>query len=395
MTPGRATRQPVASSHLTDVAVAVGVAALAVLFDAFGPDTRGNAALAWDVALATPLVIRRRSPAACAAGIATVCLIQWVADVRAVGDLALLVALYTVGSRERRRWVLPLAVVVAQLGVALAVARWAGRHGTATTALMLTGTVTAAWVLGLYVRTRRAYVDSVIERAVTAERERDSRDRIAVADERVRIAREMHDVVAHGLSVMISLNDGAAALTSSAQVHDAVTQAAAAGRQALDEMRLMLGVLRSPEPAAREPQPGIAQLSDLVETARSAGLSVRLGITGELAGLTASTQLTVYRIVQESLTNVLKHARNVSRVTIDIVHRRQCLSVVVVNDGDLVSQRATRTSGHGLTGMQERAELYNGHVRAAPTTGGGWTVDVRLKLTDDVVRPLVHPEPRE
>jgi signal transduction histidine kinase len=387
ITPMRA-RQWMASSRLADVAIAIGVAGATVLLDAFGPDHRGSSALVWDAASAAPLVIRRRSPAACGAAIAAVCLLQWASDVRAVGGLALLVALYAIGSREQRRWVLPVAVVVAQLGVALAVSRWVGRHDETTTGLLLTGTVTAAWVLGLYVRTRRAYVDSVIDRAVTAERERDSRDRMAVTDERVRIAREMHDVVAHGLSVMISLNDGAAALADDGQVHDAITQAAVVGRQALAEMRLMLGVLRSPEPAAREPQPGVAQLSDLVDTARSAGLAVRLGITGELADLGPSAQLTVYRIVQESLTNVLKHARNVSHVAVDVAYARPGLSVVVANDGEVVSPPATPTSGHGLTGMKERAELHEGHVHAGPTPAGGWNVTVRLAMADDAARPL-------
>lgn len=384
MTQSGATLQRLASPLLADAALAVSLAAITVVFDSFGPDVRSSSAAMWDVALAAPLAFRRRSPATCAVAIAAVCLLQWAADVRAVGDLAFLVALYTIGSRERQRWVLPVAVAVAQIGVVLAVARWVGRHGIPLTFLMLTGTVTAAWVLGLYVRTRRDYVASVIDRAVTAERERDSHDRIAVADERVRIAREMHDVVAHGLSVMISLNDGAAALAASPQVRDAVNQAADVGRQALDEMRLMLGVLRSPEPAQLVPQPGIAQLSALVDNARSAGLSVRLGITGELAGMASTAQLAVYRIVQESLTNVLKHARNVSRVTVDVVNQGQCLRVAVSNDGDAVPEAATRTSGHGLTGMQERAELYDGQVRAGPMPGGGWTVEARLTLPEQV-----------
>jgi signal transduction histidine kinase len=204
----------------------------------------------------------------------------------------------------------------------------------------------------------------------------------------------MHDVIAHGLSVMISLNDGAAALTNDGQVHGAVTQASIVGRQALEEMRLMLGVLRSPEPAAREPQPGVAHLSDLADTARSAGLSVRVGITGKLADLAPSTQLTVYRIVQESLTNVLKHARNASRVTIDILYDWPCLSIDVANDGEVVIRAATGRSGHGLTGMQERAALYEGHVTAGPKQAGGWSVTVQLALADDLPQPPGHSESR-
>lgn len=371
-------RIPAYNRYVADCALAVGVAGLTVLFDFHGPDMRSTAALGWDVALAVPLVVRRRSPMAATAVIAALCLVQWSLDVRAIGDVAFLIALYTVGAHPRPPWLLPAAVVTAEIGVVLVVLRWANHSGFIT-GVLLTGTVTAAWLLGVYVRTRRAYLTSVIDRAETAERDRDSRAQVAVAAERARIAREMHDVIAHSLSIMITLNDAAGAVAADPQVRDTVRRAAEVGRQALGEMQLMLGVLHTEAAPELIPQPGAEQLSDLVATARSAGLSVHLTTTGDLAGLPATAQLAVYRIVQESLTNIVKHGRNVSRVTVTITQQPHQLAITVANDGDLVPTKPPATSGHGLAGMRERAEIYSGSVHATPNRRGGWTVQATLK----------------
>jgi signal transduction histidine kinase len=250
---------------------------------------------------------------------------------------------------------------------------------------MVTGTVSASWVLGVYVRTRRAYLASMIERAETAERDRDTQARIAVDAERARMAREMHDIIAHSLSVMITLNDAAAAVATSGEVRSTVTQASEVGRQALNEMQRLLGVLRSEIAPALQPQPDAAQLSDLAAIVRSAGLAVELAVTGDLTRLAPSAQLAVYRIVQESLTNVLKHAHNAARVTVDIVHRNDRVSVRVANDGDHVVANDAVAPGHGLAGMRERAGLYGGRLEAGPVAGGGWVVDAELAISDAVL----------
>ena len=360
-----------------DAGIALAVAAGAVLVDAFGPDYRTTGALGWDVVLAAPLLLRRRAPALAASVVAAVCFVQWTTGTIASGDIAVLVMLYALGAWESRRWLLSVAVAVAEVGVVMAVTRWAPPGHAWLAGLMVTGTVTASWVLGSYVRTRRAYVASMIERAETAERERDTRAVLAVDAERARMAREMHDIIAHSLSVMITLNDGAAAVATTPEVRTAVRQASDVGRQALTEMQRLLGVLRGDGPADRAPQPDAAQLSDLVATVRSAGLSVELSVTGELARLAPTAQLAVYRIVQESLTNVLKHARNVNRVVVEIIDERGRVVVRVRNNGDPPEHVV---AGHGLVGMRERAGLFDGRFEAGPAPGGGWLVNAELHV---------------
>jgi signal transduction histidine kinase len=377
---GRLARHPL----VWDVAVAAAVAAGTGLIDAFGSH---QGAVGWDLLLAAPLVFRRRWPACAAALIAAVCLAQWLANVLATGDLAFLVALYSLGAYERRRWILASAVVVAEVGVVMALARWGSAADHPLQGLLFTGTVTAAWVAGIYVRMRRAYLVSALQRAETAERERDSRAQVAVAAERARMAREMHDVIAHSLSVMITLNDAAAAVESSAQARDTITQASDVGRQALAEMHRMLGVLRNGEPAELVPSPGADQLADLVSMVRSAGLSVELAVTGDLRSMPATAQLALYRIVQESLTNVLKHGRNVRHVAVRVTRQGPCVELQVDDDGmpsaqvpgsaSLVSGRV----GHGVSGMAERAGLFGGHADAGPRDGAGWRVTARLDLS--------------
>jgi signal transduction histidine kinase len=371
---GRLARRPL----VMDVATVAAVAGGAGLIDAFG--SLPGRAVGWDLLLAAPLVLRRRWPAWAAALIAAVCLAQWLANVRATGDVAFLVALYSLGAYERRRWILASAVVVAEVGVVMAVTRWGPPSNRLLPGLLSTGTVTAAWVAGIYVRMRRAYLVSALQRAETAERERDSRAQVAVAAERARMAREMHDVIAHSLSVMITLNDAAAAVESSAQARDTITQASEVGRQALAEMHRMLGVLRNGEPDELAPSPGVDQLADLASMVRSAGLSVELAITGDLGTMPPTAQLALYRIVQESLTNVLKHGRNVRHVLVRVTRQGPSVELQVDDDGQPAGQVTGRT-GHGVSGMAERAGLFGGYVDAGPRDGAGWRVTARLDLS--------------
>ena len=325
-----------------DIAVAAAIAAGASLADVF---KSLPGAVAWDVVLAAPLVLRRRWPACAAALIAALCLAQWLAHVLATADVAVLVALYSLGAYERRRWVLASAVVIAEVGVIMAVTRWGPAADHLLQGLLATGTVTAAWVAGIYVRMRRAYLAATLQRAETAERERDSRAQVAVAAERAIIAREMHDVIAHSLSVMITLNDAAAAVESSPQARDTITQASEVGRQALAEMHRMLGVLRHGEPAELAPSPGADQLANLVSMVRSAGLSVELAVTGDLSTMPPTAQLALYRIVQESLTNVLKHGRDVRHVAVRVTRHGQCVELQVDDDGGRPAPRPGRPGG--------------------------------------------------
>jgi signal transduction histidine kinase len=364
---------------VVDVLLAVALGGASVLTDAFGSDYRSHGAEGWDLLVCAPLVLRRRHPRAAATLVGAVCLIVWAVDVRAVGTVAVLVVLYSLGAYERRRRVLAVAVVTAELGVILAVTRFAAQSNQVIAVATATGTLTASWVAGIYMSMRRAYVASIRERAETAERERDNRAQVAVAAERARLAREMHDVIAHSLSVMITLNDAAAAVEGSPGARATMAQASDVGRQALDEMHRMLAVLRDGEAVDYAPQPGVRELPDLVAMVRSAGLAVELAVSGDLVDLPPTAQLALYRIVQESLTNILKHARNVEHVSVDVVRREGQVELRVRNDGT-VAGAVDALPGHGMSGMAERARLFGGHLTAGPGPGGGWMVEARLDV---------------
>ena len=226
-------------------------------------------------ALTLPLIWRRRAPFAVFAVIAVVAFGQWLADIDLFADVALLIAVYTVAAQEPRGRVIA-ACATLELGIVLAVARWA-EPSLLPSFVLLTGMATAAVVLGLNVRTRRAYLATLEERAEQLERERDQQGRLAAAAERARIAREMHDIVAHNLSVMIALADGAGYMSERdpKRAAGAMEQVSQTGRHALGEMRRLLGVLREDESTALAPQPGLADLEPLLEQVRAAGLHAR------------------------------------------------------------------------------------------------------------------------
>jgi signal transduction histidine kinase len=368
-------RRPLIPDLLLALAAAVGF----VLIDLLGL-ARPASAAGWDVLLALPLALRRRRPACAAVLIGAVCLAQWLVDGPVLGDMSVLVLLYSLGAYERRRGVLPLAIVIAELGVVLAVVRWDADTNEVLTGLTATGTVTAAWVAGVYVSTRRAYLASVHERAETAERERDSRALVAVAAERARLAREMHDVIAHSLSVMITLNDAAAAVEPSPRAREAISQASEVGRAAQSEMHRMLRVLRGrtrrpPTPATWRGRPARAGVDGaLSRSDRRTGRHRRPG------GVSPTAQLALYRIVQESLTNVLKHARNVEKVLIEMDRHEHGIDLRIDNDGVPAVVPGESSSGHGLSGMAERARLFGGTLAAGPRTDGGWSVRAHLDL---------------
>jgi signal transduction histidine kinase len=238
---------------------------------------------------------------------------------------------------------------------------------------------TAAVVLGLNVRTRRAYLASVEERAAQLERERDQQGLLAAAAERARIAREMHDIVAHNLSVMIALADGAGYMAEQdpQRAAGAMGQVSETGRHALGEMRRLLGVLREDDSTALAPQPGLADLEPLLEQVRAAGLHATLETVGAPVALGAGAELTVYRLVQEALTNVLKHAGAHAHATVRLHYDATGVEVEVSDDGH-GRARVAVGAGQGLNGMRERAAVYGGELEAGPAPGGGWRVRTRL-----------------
>jgi signal transduction histidine kinase len=308
---------------------------------------------------------------------------QWLAGALfPPGDLALLVALYAVGAYSRWRATL-LAWLVLEVGVALAIDQWAAPGSTLRAFVMLSGVTTAAAVFGVYMRTRLAYHRSLEDRAARLERERDQQAQIAAAAERSRIAREVHDIVTHSLSVMVALSDGAvfAARSSPEQAVLAMEKSAGIGREAIEEMRRLLGVLRNPGgdgAQALHPQPGIAQLEELLAQVRAAGLAAEFVVDGDRVVLPPGLQLVVYRIVQEALTNTRKHAGAGASARVRLGYGVDGLVVEVSDNGR--GAAVVVGGGHGLTGMRERAAVCGGSVEAGPSARGGWRVRVLLPL---------------
>jgi signal transduction histidine kinase len=236
------------------------------------------------------------------------------------------------------------------------------------------------WFLGFAVRQRGEQASAAEERATRAERDRQASARIAVAEERARIARELHDVVAHAVSVMV-LHTGAVRHRLPDDFPDekeALRGVEETGRRALSEMRHLLGALRRDgEGAELSPQPGMAGLDRLLQEVREAGLPVRLEVHGEPVPLPGPIDLAVYRIAQEGLTNVLKHAR-ASHADVSINYAPGVLQVEVRDDGD--GPQPGDGLGHGLVGMRERVKIYDGELAAGPGPDGGFVLSARLPL---------------
>ncbi|HTX26597.1 MAG TPA: sensor histidine kinase [Streptosporangiaceae bacterium] len=308
---------------------------------------------------------------------------QWLLGFPLLGDVAVLIALYTVAAHESRTRAL-LAAAVTQAGAVMAAVRWepAGKLGSL---LFLTATVVAALFAGLTAASGSRYLAWMDERARRLAFERDQQATIAAAAERTRIARELHDIVSHSLSVVITLADAAALVsrTEPGRGTEAMSEVSEVGRQALSDMRAMLGVLRTDEPSARHPQPpqpGVAQLGELVERIRATGLAIDLAVEGSPFPLGAAAELSAYRIVQEALTNTLRHAA-ATHATVTISYDEPQVSVQVTDDGRRAAAENPQAAaeGHGIDGMRERAALHGGSLRAGPAADGGWLVEATLR----------------
>jgi signal transduction histidine kinase len=335
-----------------------------------------------DQALVLPLVLRRKWPFAIFWAISAIAFVQWLADVPLAADAALLIALYTVAEHQVRARAL-IAAGVLEVGVVLASVRFAPAGESLVSSLVfLTGMVTAAMFVGMTLRTRRAYLASVMDRAARLEIERDRETQLSATRERTRIAREMHDIVAHSLSVIIALADGAALSNSqdSAAATEAMRTVSATGRQSMIEMRRLLGVLRDDEePSGRAPQPGIGQVHELAERLQSVGPQLDLVVVGAPQQLALTEDTTAYRIIQEGLTNVVKHATGATKVVLTLEWHSDALQIDIVDDGRPLV-RTEASAGHGLVGMSERIALFAGGFSAGPTASGGWRVQARLPI---------------
>jgi signal transduction histidine kinase len=375
----------------------------------------------WVVAaLIFPLIFRRRAPMTVFLVISAVAFVQWLITGPALADSALLVAMFTVAVESA--WILvAIALAILETGVVMATVHWTPTGNDVKSWVFLTGLAIAALLAGVVVRALRSQLDWLAERAARLEIERDQQASLSAAAERARIAREMHDVVSHNIQVMVTLADAAAAAQASdpGRATDAIREVSSTGRQALTDMRRMLGVLRE-EPAAGAtdsdsgsgavvaraalaPQPGLADLDALVERVRGTGLSVSVEQAGQPFEVSGAAGLTVYRIVQEALTNALKHAEDPAAVEVLLDFEDPDISVRVRDDGRTrVAASGPVThggngngaapvngsgGGHGVAGMTERAAAFGGTLRAGAAASGGWVVLATLRDCKAPVAP--------
>jgi signal transduction histidine kinase len=381
---------------LADGLLAVGLGLLSVL-SALSDRRRGANVPALGIGLLVALVpalfIRRRLPGTSLAAVAGLQIGIFALGMPPSANFAAeLAAPYSValyGSRRVRLLAAACAGVVL-IVLALPVSRRWDR-GDALGLLLAGG---GAWLVGEVMRSRRASVADLAERTARLERERDLEARRAAAEERLRIARELHDVVAHNLSVVVVQAQAAQRMLDRdlERARGVVGSIERTGREALDEMRRLLGLLRSGEPAGDGegdgpfgPQPGLARLAELLDQVRAAGLPVTLRVEGAERPLTAAVDLSAFRIVQEALTNALKHA-GPAHAEVLLRYGAGDLELTVADDGRGGSARfdaaPVPSSGHGLVGMRERVELFGGELAAGPRPGGGYQVRARLPLQE-------------
>jgi signal transduction histidine kinase len=369
---GLIARHPFAS----DTLVAIALAAF-VQQDIWGSSDYFTASRAIYVPAALlmtlPLAFRRRAPFA----VAVVVMGALAFEALAVGSaptpdsqlVGWLLAIYTVAAHCGR--------VAAAIGGALSLGAgliWIGLDDFLFPLVVFGG----AWVAGRLVRQRQLYAEAVEERAGALEREGEANARAAAAEERARIARELHDLLSHSVSVMVvqAAAERSALGSDRAAPGEALEAIERTGRQALAEMRRLFTLLRSGAPAELAPQPTLAELDALVARVREAGLPVALRTEGEPAAVPPGVALCAYRIVQEALTNVIKHA-GPARASVVVRYSGDSLELEVADDG---RGALNRSVGHGLTGMRERVALYGGELDAGSRNGGGFVVHARLPL---------------
>jgi signal transduction histidine kinase len=298
----------------------------------------------------------------------------------ALFPVALAIALYTVAATMRRAEALAAAVLVA--GVVILVV---GHDGTRDWALAVSdaaGFAAAVLIVGLYVSTRRAYLAELRDRAQRMERERDQNSALAAAVERARIAREMHDSVAHHLTMIVALSEGAlrAVTRAPGEASDAIRDVSSTAREALSETRRLLGVLRTDSGEdPRQPLPGLADMDDLLARVRAAGLPVRYERSGTPAATPPGIQLAVFRLVQEALTNTMKHGGPGATAAVRLQLTPAEVRVEVDDDG-AGSTAGPCAPGGGLTGMRERVSAFGGELDCGPREPRGWRVTALLHV---------------
>jgi signal transduction histidine kinase len=363
------------SPRMVDVAVtvAVGVPVLTTTVASGAEQDRVALGVLFGLAATLPLLVRRRWPFAVlavilAAAIATPVDGQYV--------FPLVIALYTIGST--RSWEATILAAATPVVAGLVYILTGGPEFTSDDLLAVGLTCAVAAGVGLFVQSRHASFEALRERAERLDRERELLAERAVAEERVRIAQELHDVVAHNVSLIVVQAQALKATVPDQRVAATTTDIAKLGREAMAEMHRTLKLLRADEEkTGRAPQPGLADLDALLERSRAAGLTVELAVEGNARPLAQSVDLSAFRILQEALTNVVKHAGR-ARTTVLVEYRADALELTVTDSGDGATGHEPAPGGHGLVGMRERAALFGGSLTAGPRGEHGFEVHAVL-----------------
>jgi signal transduction histidine kinase len=298
--------------------------------------------------------------------------------------VGVIVALYTVAAYCERRVSIRAAAWVA---VPITVGEIVNNGPHVGRVIPELAVIAIAWVIGDNLRTRRAYLSALKERAARLEREREEKADRAVIEERARIARELHDVIAHNVSVMVVQAAAGEEVFDEdpERARESLSAVASTGRAALTELRRLLGVIRADDDPGQEPafapQPGIEYVGELVRQVNDAGLPVELSVIGEPRALPEGVALCAYRIVQEALTNTLKHAE-ASGARVNVRYAADALELQVVDDGRGGSQVNGEAGGHGLIGMRERVALFGGELTTSGRAGRGYEVRARLPIEE-------------
>ncbi len=401
---GHVTRWARARPVMLDAAFGLAMALLSMVSVAAATgaphDEPGPVAFALGAAAGLALIGRRRSPSVTAIVVSLLVVTYWALGYGSLLATAGLPALYSIVvhvEQRRQAWLLYGAMAVGLLGVALATALRVDDGVDTLLALEMSLFLIAAGAIGVLVRNWRQIFETTQRRAEDAEADRLAAAERATARERSRIAREMHDVVSHSVSLMVVQASAAqeVAHASPDKAVEVLAQIEAVGRQSLDEMRRMLGVLRTDDTNqhALAPQPSLADVQSAVAQSQQGGVPTELEIVGAARPLSPGLELAAFRIVQEALTNVRKHGGDTATATVTIEYRSNDVALEIANTGRNNTGRndiaSTTAQGHGLIGMHERVDIYGGELVTAPGDDGGFVVSAVLPAGEPSARRVV------
>jgi signal transduction histidine kinase len=399
------------AAHIAGIDLVTGL--MLTAFMLIASSGQGTLAVLFSILLALPLTRRRKNPVGSTAAVMLIAFVQWVAAVAqwmidsasgsaAFGatllllpaDVCIFIALFSIAIHGPT-WAIATATGGAALGAVIDVWPWFSGDRLAVIVMGWLAVISSV-ALGAQVRSRREKLSTALERARLVESERTQQVQLALGQERARIARELHDIVAHSLAVIIIQADGGryAAIKTPEAATMALEVVAATGRSALADMRRLLGVLRDDQhpadaAAPTTPPPGPGDLQPLVDSVVASGVQVTLTTNDPPNRIDEGLGLTVYRIVQEALTNVLRHAGPAAKADVVIIWSEGLggVTVTVTDDGRGAAAVPTESGGHGLIGMRERVEVFGGTVRAGPQPGGGFAVHAVILPENDPLRP--------